>query len=124
MADQRPLLSFTTVELTPDLNVRTQLPPSCHSALRAGFAGYTDNPRWTPIKRHGWKQGRQWRDQLAAQELEIRDGLLLTPETLATIAPAKALAKPSAIAPPDIAPEKGSLLQTLLNWSRKKPAIN
>jgi hypothetical protein len=120
MANQHPQLDPSIVELTQDVHVRTSSPPSCHSALRAGFAGYTDNPRWTPQKRQAWNQGKQWRSELAANLLEIKDGFLLTPETLA-IAPnltAEASSCPSPTEP------KANAFQTLFNWSRRKPAMN
>ena len=119
MADQHPQLKFTTVELVQDIKVQTSLPPSCHAALRAGFAGYTDNPGWAPQKRRAWKQGKQWRSELAANLIEVKDGLLRTPEAIAHTAAdtAKQQAESGAEA-------KSGFLQTLVGWSRKKPAMN
>ena len=119
MANQHSQLDFNSVELTQDINVHTSLPPSCHSALRAGFAGYTDNPRWTPQKRRAWKQGKQWRSDLAANVIHVENGLLMTQE-------AQKFA-PGAIASeqePSTSPSKGNVFQQLLGWPRKKPAIN
>ncbi|HEY9818917.1 MAG TPA: hypothetical protein V6D20_24375 [Candidatus Obscuribacterales bacterium] len=64
--------NFTVVELTPGVYVRTSIPAANHAALRAGFAGYTVNPRWTVTKLRAWKKGRQWRDALARQEMVVR----------------------------------------------------
>lgn len=120
MAKQHPQLHFTMVELARDIQVQTSLPPSCHPALRAGFAGYTDNPRWTPQKRRAWKQGQQWRRELADNLIEIRDGVLLTQEALA-----QAVVKDSQAAQVKASENsKTSFFQTLLGWSRKKPAMN
>lgn len=121
MANQHSQLDFNSVELTQDINVHTSLPPSCHSALRAGFAGYTDNPRWTPQKRRAWKQGKQWRSDLAANIIQVESGFLMTQE-LQNLAP-------SAIAPqqppsPSSSQTKGNVFKRLLGWSRKKPAMN
>ena len=116
MANQHSQLDFNSVELTQDINVHTSLPPSCHSALRAGFAGYTDNPRWTPQKRRAWKQGKQWRSDLAANTIQVENGLLMTQET-------QNLASKEHPSSPSSEP-KGNLFQQLLGWSRKKPALN
>lgn len=120
MANQHPRLNCTTVELSHNIQVQTSLPPSCHAALRAGFEGYTDNPRWTPQKRRAWKQGKQWRSELAANLIGVKDGLLLTQE---------ALEQASTQAPPTPAEAtsqgpKANLLHNILGWSRKNPAMN
>lgn len=119
MTDKRQQSTFCVVELSPHILARTSLPPISHSALRAGFAGYTDNPRWTPIKRQAWKQGRQWRDALALGQLNVResDGMLLTADALA-------LAATQPAEPPVGLGEKTFALRALLGWSRKKPVIN
>jgi hypothetical protein len=120
MADERQQSNFCVVELNPQVLVRTSLPPISHSALRAGFAGYTDNPRWTPLKRQAWKQGRQWREAIAQGQLSVReaDGMLLTADApkLSELPPPNSDRTPPA--------EKGGFFQSLLGWSRKKPAIN
>lgn len=118
MADERQQSNFCVVELNPQVLVRTSLPPISHSALRAGFAGYTDNPRWTPLKRQAWKQGRQWRDAIAQGKLSVReaDRMLLTAD-----AP---IHEPLVSTERATPAEKGGFFQSLLNWSRKKPAIN
>jgi hypothetical protein len=64
--------NVSVVELTPNVYVRTTIPAVNHAALRAGFAGYTANPRWTVSKLRAWKKGRQWRDALARQEMVVR----------------------------------------------------
>ncbi len=121
MANQHPRLNFTNVELAHNIQVQTSLPPSCHAALRAGFAGYTDNPRWTPQKRRAWKQGKHWRSELLANLIEIKDGLLLTQETLD-----QASIQPVPQAPLAASPQasKTNFFHNLLSWSRKKPAMN
>lgn len=62
----------TIAELTPGVFVRTSISVVNHAALRAGFAGYTVNPRWNASKFHAWKTGRQWRNALDSQEMVIR----------------------------------------------------
>ena len=47
------------------------LPPSCHSALRAGFAGYSTNPRWNGAKLRAWRLGKEWRRALEAGEMKV-----------------------------------------------------
>ncbi len=124
MANQHPRLNFTIVELAHNIQVQTSLPPSCHAALRAGFAGYTDNPRWTPQKRRAWKQGKQWRSELATESIEIRDGLLQTPEVIANALAKAPSAAQAASSNSEDASSKGNFLQNWLGWSRKKPAMN
>lgn len=123
MANQHPRLNFTTVELSHNIQVQTSLPPSCHAALRAGFEGYTANPRWTPQKRRAWKQGKQWRSELAANLIEVRDGLLRTPEAIARAA-AEATPATEGTANAEETSSKGSFLQNLLGLSPKNPAMN
>jgi hypothetical protein len=64
---------FTIAELTPGVYTRTSISAVNHAALRAGFAGYTANPRWNASKFHAWKTGRQWRHALNSQEMVIRE---------------------------------------------------
>lgn len=72
--------NFTIVELTKGVHVRTLIPLENHSALRAGFAGYTANPRWGAAKFMAWKTGRQWRSALARNEMIVRStDLMLVP---------------------------------------------
>ncbi|MEO0407261.1 MAG: hypothetical protein AAF289_07925 [Cyanobacteria bacterium P01_A01_bin.135] len=61
------------VELDENTLVNTALPASHHAALRAGFAGYTANPRWSATKFRAWQVGRQWRQALYRGEL-VRGG--------------------------------------------------
>jgi hypothetical protein len=63
----------TIAELTPGVYIRTSISAVNHAALRAGFAGYTVNPRWNASKFHAWKTGRQWRNALNSQEMVIRE---------------------------------------------------
>lgn len=71
--------NLTLVELEEGIFVRTPIPSENHSALRAGFAGYTANPRWCNSKVMAWRTGRAWRDALREKTLAIRqsDGLLV-----------------------------------------------
>ncbi len=71
--------NFTVVELAQGIFVQTPIPPENHSALRAGFAGYTANPRWGANKFLAWKMGRQWRSALDRQEMVVRahDAMLI-----------------------------------------------
>lgn len=60
------------VELAQGVYARTSIPAENHSALRAGFGGYTANPRWTAAKFLAWKTGRQWRAAVANNEMVVR----------------------------------------------------
>jgi hypothetical protein len=62
--------------------VLTPLDESCIPALRAGFAGYTANPRWNAVKFHAWKTGRQWRQAYSQGTMVVRstDSLLVPVE--------------------------------------------
>lgn len=106
MADtlhRQPVASVAlTVELTPQIRATTSLPPTSHSALRSGFAGYPTNPRWNTAKVMAWRLGRQWRDGLAAGSLVIRpeDGLLVAATELQPAPSPAQLATPAPTAPP------------------------
>lgn len=67
------------VQLSENVMVLTPLDESCIPALRAGFAGYTANPRWNAVKFHAWKIGRQWRVAYAKGTMVVRstDSLLV-----------------------------------------------
>ncbi len=71
------------IELTQGVLVRTLIPRENHSALRSGFVGYPANPRWSVTKFRAWRQGRQWREALARQEMKVRasDGMLVPADT-------------------------------------------
>ncbi|MGF1495542.1 MAG: hypothetical protein ACFB8W_01775 [Elainellaceae cyanobacterium] len=60
------------VELDQGVLARTSIPSSNHAALRAGFAGYTSNPRWNAAKFRAWRVGRAWRDAVAEGRMAIR----------------------------------------------------
>ncbi len=60
------------VELDEGVLARTSIPSENHSALRAGFAGFTSNPRWCPSKFVAWRTGRSWRDALQKGSLAVR----------------------------------------------------
>ncbi len=70
------------VQLSDNIMVLTPLDESCIPALRAGFAGYTANPRWNAVKFHAWKTGRQWRQAYSQGKMVVRstDGLLVPVE--------------------------------------------
>lgn len=67
------------VQLSESVMVLTPLDDNCIPALRAGFAGYTANPRWNAIKFHAWKTGRQWRQAYSQGTMVVRstDSLLV-----------------------------------------------
>jgi hypothetical protein len=68
------------VQLNENVMVLTPLDENCIPALRAGFAGYTANPRWNAVKFHAWKMGRQWRLACAQGTMVVRStDLLLVP---------------------------------------------
>ncbi|MGB3533362.1 MAG: hypothetical protein WBA13_07580 [Microcoleaceae cyanobacterium] len=77
------------VQLSENVIVLTPLDESCIPALRAGFAGYTANPRWNAVKFHAWKIGRQWRQAYAEGTMVVRstDGLLVPVEEAESIPP-------------------------------------
>ncbi|MGF1512728.1 MAG: hypothetical protein ACFB5Z_03400 [Elainellaceae cyanobacterium] len=71
---------FQLVELDENTFVNTSIPISHHAALRAGFAGYTANPRWTVTKFRAWRVGRTWRKALRQGDMVIRaDDNVLVP---------------------------------------------
>ncbi|MGF1536299.1 MAG: hypothetical protein ACFB4J_07430 [Elainellaceae cyanobacterium] len=71
---------FQLVELDENTFVKTSIPISHHAALRAGFAGYTANPRWTVTKFQAWRVGRTWRRALREGEMTVRaDDNVLVP---------------------------------------------
>ncbi|MGK7928919.1 MAG: hypothetical protein AB4290_27395 [Spirulina sp.] len=67
------------IELSDTVKIETNIADIYLPALRAGFVGCPTNPRWTAIKFHAWKVGRQWRNELNAGELKVRasDSLLV-----------------------------------------------
>mgnify|MGYP006421661551 CR=1 FL=1 len=69
------------VDLRENVLVTTSLPNASIPALRSGFAGYPANPRWSAIKFHAWKVGRQWRQEWKKGNLVVRasDSMLVTP---------------------------------------------
>ena len=68
------------VELDDHTSVNTSIPISHHAALRAGFAGYTANPRWSATKFRAWQVGRTWRKALYRGDMVVRtdDHLLVS----------------------------------------------
>jgi hypothetical protein len=61
------------VELAEQIFVQTPIPVENHPALRAGFGGYTANPRWCGSKVLAWRTGKAWRAALTDGKLAIRE---------------------------------------------------
>ncbi len=121
----QPVAEQSVVELRPGVQAETHLPPQCHSALRAGFAGYSPNPRWSHAKLQAWRLGKQWRNDLAQGDRVVVNSVLRalrdTEESLGTAATHLPEKPPEN---PDPYPaESGGIWQTLLGWSRKKTAL-
>ena len=72
MANTTTKARCAIVELADGVYARTSIPAENHSALRAGFSGYTANPRWTAAKFIAWKTGRQWRAAVANNQMVVR----------------------------------------------------
>ncbi|MBF2078935.1 MAG: hypothetical protein IGR76_10565 [Synechococcales cyanobacterium T60_A2020_003] len=72
MANAVTKTNLVTVEIAEGVFARTSIAPENHSALRAGFGGYTANPRWNATKFLAWKTGRQWRAAVANHEMMVR----------------------------------------------------
>jgi hypothetical protein len=68
------------VKLAEGIMIQTHLKEDCIPALRSGFAGYPVNPRWSGMKFHAWKMGRQWRQSYLKGEMIVRptDLMLVT----------------------------------------------
>lgn len=60
------------VDLGDQIFAKTTIPITHHAALRAGFAGYTPNPRWNVTKFQAWKTGQKWQQALQKGEMIIR----------------------------------------------------
>ncbi|MBS0015169.1 MAG: hypothetical protein KFF72_02145 [Arthrospira sp. SH-MAG29] len=73
---------FRTIQLTEGVLVSTPIEEFCIPALRAGFSGYPVNPRWSGVKFHAWKIGRQMREDLSKGILVVRtaDSMLVLAE--------------------------------------------
>lgn len=65
------------VELSEEIYIETTIPRDHHAALRSGFAGYPNNPRWTVRKYQAWKQGRQWRRSLMDGSMQVQNKQLV-----------------------------------------------
>jgi len=63
----------TCVEIAERVFVQTPIPIENHPALRAGFGGYTANPRWCGSKFMAWRTGKAWRTALQEGQLAIRE---------------------------------------------------
>lgn len=120
MAEAKKQPDFLLVELNPEVRVKTPLPPSCHSALRAGFAGYSTNPRWNNAKLQAWKLGREWRRALAVGEMQVYGPDLVLMTTAEKLNYQREL-EVTAPAQDSTESEPGGL-RNILGWSRKKLA--
>lgn len=109
------------VDLNADVQSQTSLPPQYHSALRAGFAGYSPNPRWNQAKLKAWRLGRQWRDELAEGKRVVVGAVLFSRDEWETLNTATKL--PDAPTIQSGEPEPGGVWRSLLGWSRKKLAL-
>ncbi len=71
--------NFMIVDLKEGVKVHTLIPRENHAALRCGFAGYPNNPRWNAAKFHAWKTGQQLKESLSRGEMVVRsaDSLLV-----------------------------------------------
>lgn len=69
-----------TFQLAEGVLVQTPINEAYIPALRSGFAGYPVNPRWSGVKFHAWKTGRQWRDAVIRGEMIVRsaDSMLVS----------------------------------------------
>ena len=119
MAETNQQPDVLLVELNPEVRVKTPLPPSCHSALRAGFAGYSTNPRWNNAKLRAWKLGREWREALAAGTMQVYgpDSVLMTQEERSAYQQELEAAPASG---DDEDKTASGALRSILGWSRKK----
>lgn len=72
------------VDLIDGIVTHTSIAPSNHGALRSGFAGCPVNPRWSGVKYHAWKVGRQLRQDLTNGDLVVRATDSLLVETMPT----------------------------------------
>ncbi len=71
--------NFMVVDLKEGVKVHTLIPRENHAALRCGFAGYPNNPRWSAAKFHAWKTGQQLKELFNRGEMVVRsaDSLLV-----------------------------------------------
>jgi hypothetical protein len=75
------------VDLAENIVAQTTIPITHHPALRAGFAGYPSNPRWSVTKFQAWKTGQKWQEALQKGEMVIRsqDKMLVSKHELSEI---------------------------------------
>ncbi len=64
--------NFMVVDLKEGVKVHTLIPRENHAALRCGFAGYPNNPRWSAAKFHAWKTGQQLKELFNRGEMVVR----------------------------------------------------
>lgn len=64
--------NFMIVDLKEGVKVHTLIPSENHAALRCGFAGYPNNPRWNAAKFHAWKTGQQLKESFSRGEMVVR----------------------------------------------------
>ena len=58
-----------TIELSPGIEIQALVPKEHIPALRAGFALFPANPRWSALKFQAWKSGRRLRQAVDRRPL-------------------------------------------------------
>ncbi|MDY6936045.1 MAG: hypothetical protein SWY16_00135 [Cyanobacteriota bacterium] len=70
-----------TIELSPGIEIHALLPTEHIPAVRAGFALFPANPRWSALKFQAWKSGRRLRQALDRGETNVSDRYLVVVRT-------------------------------------------
>ncbi|MBE9040161.1 hypothetical protein IQ235_05065 [Oscillatoriales cyanobacterium LEGE 11467] len=73
MRNQQPQDSIGTIELSPGIEIQALISQEHIPALRAGFALFPANPRWSALKFQAWKSGRRLRQALERGETYVGD---------------------------------------------------
>lgn len=73
MRNQQTQDSIGTIELSPGIEIQALIPQQHIPALRAGFALFPANPRWSALKFQAWKSGRRLRQALDCGETNVAD---------------------------------------------------
>jgi hypothetical protein len=76
--------NFIVVDLKEGVKVHTLIPSENHAALRCGFAGYPNNPRWNAAKFHAWKTGQQLKESFSRGEMVVRSADSILVEAIET----------------------------------------
>lgn len=66
-----------TIELSPGIEIQAFVPKEHIPALRAGFALFPANPRWSALKFQAWKSGRRLRQAVDRGETYVKDRYLV-----------------------------------------------